>query len=402
MLQLLEEVKRRSGPAGNRAAYELAALGPGVLPPLLEAIRTGPRQDRHKLCRVISRLRGEEAIPALISLLKDASLMVQFAAIEGLQRARDPRALHPLLEQLLRWDNSDYTRECVAAALGELRRPEAIPALLEVAEEVLWDPHDPGAVHRLVAREREKVPDDWQAEAGGRLTLLVAVVVALAKLGRQELSPVVIDLMGFHFPEEEDAYDARRVREEAIAASIYVVGPGLLPALRAARRREPFGEDVVDFSLLKALFYLGLRESVDEFIACFEEGYPVGHAWRIEGLVGETVPGELEALKAWWQERRRRFEPHVCYRWGEPIDVSRMVERLPGTLPIQTTMLLEELQVITGEDFEHDRTLPSELYEQDVQDRIDRARTWVRENGHRFEAGCLYKYGHRQDIGVVF
>jgi HEAT repeat protein len=115
---LLEEVKRRTGPAGNRA-------------------------------------------------VKDASLMVQFAAIEGLERARDPRALYPLLEQLLRWDNSDYTRECVAAALGELRRPEAIPALLEVAEEVLWDPHDPRAVQRLVARERERAPDDWQAEAGG-------------------------------------------------------------------------------------------------------------------------------------------------------------------------------------------------------------------------------------------
>jgi hypothetical protein len=28
---------------------------------------------------------------------------------------------------------------------------------------------------------------------------------------------------------------------------------------------------------------------------------------RIAGLVGETPPGELDALKAWWQARRGQF-----------------------------------------------------------------------------------------------
>jgi hypothetical protein len=278
-----------------------------------------------------------------------------------------------------------------------------VPALLQVVEEVLPDPEDPKAVARLIARERERSPDDWMATTSRQLRLLITVLVALAKLGHQALSPIVIDLMGFCIEEVPDSSSAQRVREEAIAESVYLVGPGLLDALRTARRREPSGDDVIDFGILSALFHLGLRESVDEFIDCFADGYPAGYSpaetlGRIAGLVGETPPGELDTLKAWWQVRRGQFVSGVCYRWGQPLDVAVLVDRLPGKLPIQTSMLLDELTVITGEHFEPDYTLPPDRQEQD---RIDKARRWAERNAQAFAPGALYKYGHRYEASVV-
>jgi HEAT repeat protein len=399
--QWLEEAKRRALSA--EALASLLAQGPIVLPPLLDAIYAGTRAQKANLSRVIAKMRGVDAVTALIPLLQNGEGRVRSAAAEALGRSGDARAVDPLTTQLLDRDQRTYVREAAASALGELGHQGAIPTLLYVVEEILPDPNDSEAVARLIARERERSPDDWIAMSSRWLRLLISILVALAKLGGQALSPIVIDLMGFHFEEDPDSSFAQRVREEAIAESIYLVGPGLLDALRTARRREPSGDDVIDFGILSALFYLGLRESVDEFVDCFADGYPVGHSpaemlGRIAGLVGETPPEELDALEAWWQARRGQFVPGVCYRWGEPLDVATLVDHLPGELPIQTSMLLDELTVITGEHFGPDYTLPPGRQEQD---RIDKAKVWAERNALAFEPGALYKYGHRQDLALA-
>ncbi len=399
--QWLEESKRRA--LSEEALASLLRRGPSVLPPLLDAIHAGARAQKANLSRVIARMRGADATPTLIPLLEDEEGHVRSAAAEALGRSGDAHAMAPLTGQLLDRDKRSYDREAAASALGELQLQEAVPALLQVVEEVLPDPEDPKAVARLIARERERSPDDWMATSSRQLRLLIAVLVALVKLGQQALSPIVIDLMGFHIEEAPDSSWAQRVREEAIAESVYLVGPGLLDALRAARRREPSGDDVIDFGILSALFHLGLRESVDEFIDCFADGYPVGHSpaetlGRIAGIVGETPPDELDALNVWWQARRGRFVPGVCYRWGQPLDVAALVAHLPGELPIRTSMLLDELTVITGERFEPDYALPPDRQEQD---RIDKAQTWAEGNAQAFAPGALYKYGHRYEASVV-
>ncbi len=374
----------------------LVAHCPGRLPQLLDAIHAAMRAQKRNLSQVIARLRGPEAVQALIDLLSDVDRQVGAAAMQALGRSRDARALEPLLAQLL--DRERRLREDAASALGELKKPQAIPALLQVVEEILGQPEDPQAIPTLIAREQESTPDDWQARVSRRLRLLIAAITALAKLGDQHLSHLVIGLMGFQFAKDRKSTFAARVREEAIFQSVYLAAPGLLPALQAARRREPSGDDVIDFSLLGALFYLGLRESVDEFVVCFEQDYPTGRSAdealsRIAGLVGETPPGEIDALKIWWQARREQFAPGVCYRWGQPLEVAAIVAHLPGVLPIQTSLLFSELTVITGEHFEPDYALPPE--QQEAQ-RIAKARAWAEQYAPTFEPGCLYKYGYKQ------
>lgn len=399
-LSLLEMGKRRALRPETLAS--LVAQGPDLLPALLDAIHGGTRAQKSNLARVIERMRGVEAVPALLPLLEDADVRVRAAAMEALGKSGDRRALAPLVERL--HANDPFLRNDAASALGDLGMPEAIPALHETLTALLEDPGDPQAVARLVAAEQARAADDWMYRVGRRLQVVIAVVTALAKLGDQAHAPLVLALMDFHFAEDAEAYPAARVREEAIYASVHVAAPGLLPALRAARRREPSGDAVIDFSLLTALFYLGLRASVDEFVACFAEGYPRGYPpaetlGRIAGLVGETPPAELAALEAWWQARREGFDPDVCYRWGRPLDVAVLVEHLPGELPIQTSMRFDELTVITGERFEPDYALPPE---QQAEQRIARVRAWSAQHAQAFEPGSLYKHGHKQELAAVF
>ncbi len=396
LAQILEDTKRR-GMTVEELAF-LLAQGLDVLPPLLEAIHAAPRSQKYKLAGVIERLRGEEAVTALLSLLEDADIRVRTAAVTALGRSGDARALAPLVGQLQA--GRYYAREAAAAALGDLGLPAAIPDLEQTLIDLLDAPDQPQAIANLTTAEKARTPEDWKSQVGFQLRLVIAVVTALAKLGSQRYAPLVVTLMGFYFKEDRASSSAARVREEAIWASPNLAAPGLLVGLRAARRREPSGDDLIDYSLLKAFFYLGLRESVDEFVACFADDYPVGRAadealGRIAGLVGETPPDNLPDLQAWWEMRRERFAPHVCYRWGKPLEVAALAARLPGTLPIQTSMLLDELTMITGERFEPDFTLPLEVQ---TEQRVQKAQRWVNQHADAFEAGRLYKYGHKQDL----
>jgi hypothetical protein len=60
--------------------------------------------------------------------------------------------------------------------------------------------------------------------------------------------------------------------------------------------------------------------------------------------------------------------------------------------------LFEELRIITGQDFGLNPLIPAE----DQDEVVDRARAWVEAEGKRFEAGAVYKYGHKQDIQNIF
>jgi HEAT repeat protein len=397
--KILEDSQHRA--LSEEALAFLVSQGLDILPDLLEAIRAGTRSQKRNLARAIERLRGHEAVTALLSLLDDPDFRIRSAATTALGFSGDARALMPLMLQLKTGRYS--AREDAAAALGNLKLPVAIPALEHTLIEILEAPDQPQAVTRLAAAEKARTPEDWMSQVGFQLRLVVAVVSALAKLGSQRYAPLVVNLMGFHFKEDRSSSYAARVREEAIYASPSLATPGLLAALQAARRREPSGDDVIDYSLLAAFFYLGLRESVDEFIACFAEGYPEGRAaaeslGRIAGLVGETPPDNLSDLKSWWQERRENFAPNVCYRWGQPLNVVVLAEHLPGTLPVQTRMLLDEMTLITGERFDPDFSLPPEAQSEQ---RVLKAKGWAAQYGDGFVPGSLYKFGHRQDIAAL-
>ena len=77
------------------------------------------------------RIQGERALPKLLELLQDGSLLVrQDQAAHILGKLADPRAVEPLIVALQ--DESDSLRADAARALGRIGDERALPALLRM------------------------------------------------------------------------------------------------------------------------------------------------------------------------------------------------------------------------------------------------------------------------------
>ena len=71
----------------------------------------------------------ETAVPALLSVIRDSSAAVRYAAVEALGNLQDPRAVDALV-QALRTDTDARVREAAAESLGEIDSPRAVPGLI--------------------------------------------------------------------------------------------------------------------------------------------------------------------------------------------------------------------------------------------------------------------------------
>jgi RNA polymerase sigma factor (sigma-70 family) len=119
----------------QRAAEQLAGIGKAAVPLLVEALQD---REHHRagLCRAIGMLNrdAEEAVPALMEVLKSGDWMERQAAAEALGGiGRGARAAAPALVELLK---SRYGQESTAAvfALGKIgpSAKKVVPELIEM------------------------------------------------------------------------------------------------------------------------------------------------------------------------------------------------------------------------------------------------------------------------------
>jgi hypothetical protein len=88
-----------------------------------------PRSSRRQAALILGLLRDERAIRALVDALHAAERVLRGRAAEALgQFETVPEDVLQSLIQGLQ-DEDYFVRECCAKTLGQLRRPEALPAL---------------------------------------------------------------------------------------------------------------------------------------------------------------------------------------------------------------------------------------------------------------------------------
>ncbi|MBV9123363.1 MAG: HEAT repeat domain-containing protein, partial [Planctomycetes bacterium] len=113
----------------DRAIEQLAGQGSKALTVLQEFLRTSPSAPaRRRAVWALTRMEGPDARAGVRTALADKEMTVRLAAVNAVGLHRDAAALARLTE-LLATDVPPVRREA-ATALGRLRRPEAVPALL--------------------------------------------------------------------------------------------------------------------------------------------------------------------------------------------------------------------------------------------------------------------------------
>jgi hypothetical protein len=355
------------------AFVTLASAGAAAIRPLIEGLRS--RGDSsYLLLRDVLRAISSGFVQELTTHVADDSFHVWKAVIDALGHSRDPSAFEALRGAL------EARPGPVGDALGELGVAAAIEPLRGVAEKIApLDDADGLEAAVRNAREQQDVSE---------LKLLLRVLVALAKLGHHVPGPV-LQLAGCG--RGEDDYDALEVRSIAAAAMKYVVGPGMLFALRTSLRED--NSDVVD-PALAACRLLGARQVASELVHVVEKrGEHAGAAYSsLHAIVGVWPNDAVEVhglepgeLGRWWGDFESNLDGDTSYRLGEPAH-PRQLSSSPG-----------ELQVVTG--FRSNANLDALGIVADS--ARDRAQRWVDAHASEFDPGGLYKYGHRQQLSAI-
>jgi hypothetical protein len=331
----------------------------------------------------LHQIHHPDLIPVLIGLLQDESSDLAITAFEVLGQSRDQRALQPLLDAL----SSHLTDFLAIPALGELGNPQAIKPLLKVAEEILQEPN----VSLVI--EGKPVHEDFYEVP---LTLLPKIIIALAKLGNYEIAPLAIPLTHYHA--HTHSSEEKDIRITATEALQYVVVPGMFPALQAALHNE---DHEVRLEAVDAVFYLGIKEAIGELIACIHDESSVvvnNVLFRLHDLTGVWFndDDQVSELQQWWSQHQNQYESGVCYRLCKPLNLPDVIALLKE--PNQGKPVIQELKIITGVDFGLNLCFQSQAQDE----LVKRTLQWWHKEGHRFEDGCLYKYGYKQDINNIF
>ncbi|MFS8801111.1 HEAT repeat domain-containing protein [Synechococcus sp. R6-5] len=106
---------------------------PPALPALLELLNSQDLGNRLRAINKARELPGPEALTLLQRAIHDENARVRYAAISqmGTLSGVDPNLLLPILQRSLREDPEFDVRAAAAAALGDLKQPQALADLLE-------------------------------------------------------------------------------------------------------------------------------------------------------------------------------------------------------------------------------------------------------------------------------
>ena len=94
----IELLKSTHSDEREEGAYELLRLGPAAVPRLLEELDSPSSQVRYIVVQLLGRLRDQRAVPFLVAALEDRSAAVAGKAAWSLAELRVPDALPALLE----------------------------------------------------------------------------------------------------------------------------------------------------------------------------------------------------------------------------------------------------------------------------------------------------------------
>jgi hypothetical protein len=346
------------GPDAREAVSVLAVMGEKALPAIAAAIRGSSRVVAGNLGYAVSQMRDPAIVPELVQLLGDPKMGLAYVAFRAFGRQDAARAAEPLITFMRDREQGEARRSLAADGLGDLHAEAATPVLVEVLDEAL---------------------------AEEQVELALSCVRALAKLGSHGRADVAVDVL-------EKSKDASH---RSLAAEVlqYAVCPRMAGAL-AAGLRDKVAE--VRLKVCDALFYLGNRAALDAL--CTAVGSkPPNIAGQVVTRIDEITGAEFDettskkTVAAWWEEEKQNYEPRVCYRAGQPIQLQTVADQLGE--PNAFRRVIEELQVITGQDFGYVRGVPSTFQVLSSDEISDRARAWIARNGKRFRPGALYKWG---------
>ncbi len=163
---LIQALQDESAYVKSYAASALGALGdPAAVPALTQMLQHQSIAISYAAANALGKIGDRAAVPALIQRLdsdtvgeNDETSMLKQIVIMSLGKLGDPRAVVPLIQQLKAKDLR--IRAQTVTALGNLRDPAAIPALLEALthqprkqEGDLWsDAYDVIAVAQSLAQ----------------------------------------------------------------------------------------------------------------------------------------------------------------------------------------------------------------------------------------------------------
>lgn len=116
------------------SAEALSKAGESVAAVLVDALDDAQPEVRRKIAAGLGQLDDPTAVPALIASLQDDDREVRLQAAGALAKIGDTRAVEPLLDRLTAQE--DYARVQIVCVigLGDLRDPRAIPALVRILE----------------------------------------------------------------------------------------------------------------------------------------------------------------------------------------------------------------------------------------------------------------------------
>ncbi|MDQ3805004.1 MAG: HEAT repeat domain-containing protein [Acidobacteriota bacterium] len=368
-INALVEAAKGTGSASSLAALRLVESGMPAVGPVIEALRQSAMPSS-QLMDIIPEMESREAVPLVRELLDEQNPFLPVVAVRALGRSKDEGASETLLNIVRNERLSSNLRGWAADALAELGDQRAVPELLAL-------------VRGIVAKRKLRYDPG----------LVRFAVIALARLGNQDAAPVAASMMW---------HRVRAVREEGALTLKHVVGVGLFPALRQARRAK---SSPIRSEAIEAISYLGLRQSIEELIAVvagddFNPDLTLNAVYRLRNLTGEEFKENIsgDELRRWWEQHESAFEPGVCYRLGAPLDVSKLGALLRTSQRVERHWLLKELQIITGRRFGLHPFRPIEEQEE----AIARAEGWLDENGGRFKRGAVYKHGYEQSTRDIF
>jgi hypothetical protein len=379
------------GPEAREARWTLQVAGVAAAPSLLATIRDGDLDDVQPVGRALLEIHDVSLLPTMNGLMDDDNPDLCLLAFQWLARCKSSEALDALTEKLHAPEADTNQKSLAAAALGDRRDPGAAEALGAVIDGIGLSSDDAsGIADELLTR----APDSFTAD------LWIKTSVALAKLGVQNTSALMLGLIEYSRRKGPGAAPLRRSATEALQS---IVGPGTLRALEDAL----LGKDTeLAERALEGLLYLGAKEAVPAIIPLVgnRPGYYLADiaVTRLHQLTGDWPLSKHEAadltpqaVGAWWKEREGNFQSGVCYRLGKPLSLETLIGLLDDR--VERDYVGAELYVITGEHLGYDDDLPDD----EQPEVVDNANRWWRAEGHRFATGALYKYGFEQRLSVA-
>ena len=350
-----ELIQRLNNPeTRDEASSQLAAMGAQAIPAIADAIREskGPAQV---LKDVLLRIRGDGAVDAFLSLIRDDDTDVQLAGLEAPGFLGDPRATEPLEAFVADPEQLPVPKSYAAMALGNLGSKGSIPVIAEALE-----------------------------SAEGEDKLAIRCAIALAKLGDHRGFPAVAALA-----EAEPS----PIRALAVEALCHVAGPGLLGVLSRALRDEYFE---VRRAVVEAMYYLGTQGAIEHLVlaASDEDDTTANNALvYIRRISGDRLESGQDAMN-WWRGQARLFSPEVCYRLGAPIrlDALALILQDQGA----GFDIVREFSIYTGRVFGADAYVRANIQE------VSRQVTALAEQtSGQYAPGGVYKYGVRMDLASL-